>query len=109
MRFLIWLCVVIAIFSGCLDDHSGVILTGKYVCNNSDTLRFAGENVFYATEYMEFTHQTVELTGTYEINGSELILKYKMFGAVRRFNITNSSHTLIENDAGGMRFDWVES
>lgn len=112
MRIKILVCVtVVLILSGCLDQR-GVILSGKYVCNNSDTFRFEvpdliDGNVFYATEYMEFTHQTVELTGIYEVNGNELILKYKMFGAVRRFNITNSSHTLIENDAGGMRFDWI--
>ncbi len=105
MKIKLIMLVAVLILSGCLDDHSGVILTGKYVCNNSDTLKFAGGNVFYATEYMEFTHQTVELTGIYEVNDNELILKYKMFGAVRRFNITNSSNTLIENDVGQMRFD----
>lgn len=116
MRLKILLCVTaVLILSGCLDEYSGVILSGKYVCNNSDTFRFEipdliDGKVFYATEYMEFTHQTVELTGIYEVNDhDELILKYEMFGAVRRFNITNSSHTLIENDAEGMRFDWVES
>lgn len=107
-QILLGVVTVMLILSGCLDDSS-IILTGKYVCNNSNTLIFAGGNVFYATEYMKFTEQTVELIGVYEIIDDELILKYKMFGAVRRFNITNNSHTLIENDAGQMRFDWIGS
>ena len=110
---LILLCIAIILLSGCIDDHK-LIWNGKYICNNSDTLRFEipdllKGNIFYATEYMEFTQQTVELTGIYEVSGDELILKYKLFGAVRRFNITNNSHTLIETDAGQMRFDWVGS
>jgi len=101
---LIVLCVVLLVISGCLDD--GIILNGKYVSNNSNTLQFSEGNIFYATEYMEFTQQTVELVGTYTVNNDELILTYKMFGAVRRFQISNNSHTLIENDSGKMRFDW---
>jgi len=114
---IILLCIAIILLSGCIDGNTGNnanLWNGKYICNNSDTLRFEipdllKGNIFYATEYMEFTQQTVELTGVYEVVGDELIMKYKLFGAVRRFNITNNSHTLIETDAGQMRFDWVGS
>ncbi len=104
---IITLCVFLLIISGCISD--GIMLDGKYLSNNSDTMKFAKGNIFYATEYMEFTHQTVELVGVYEVNNDELILTYKMFGAVRRFQISNNSQTLIENDAGKMRFDWVKT
>ncbi len=105
MRITISIILIIIILSGCIDNT----LNGKYLSNNSDTLIFIkGSNIFYATEYMEFTQQTVELAGTYEIRGAELVLNYKMFGAVRRFKISNNSHTLIENDTGKMRFDLRE-
>ncbi len=105
---IIILCVFLLTVSGCISGISGIMLDGKYLSNNSDTIKFAKGNIFYATEYMEFTHQTVELTGVYEVNGDELIMTYKMFGAVRRFQISNNSHTLFETDAGKMRFDWVK-
>ncbi len=103
---LILLIIIIIILSGCIGGNT---INGKYLSNNSDTILFTKGNIFYATEYMEFTQQTVELTGTYESIDDELILTYKMFGAVRRFQISNNSHTLIENDTGKMRFDWVKT
>jgi len=104
---LVMLCVVLLTLSGCLGDS--IILNGKYVSNNSDTLRFDEDNIFYATEYMEFTQQTIELIGSYKVVDDELVLTYKLFGAVRRFQISNRSQTLIENDMGKMRFDWVKT
>lgn len=115
----ILICAVLLIFSGCLGNDNDYkehnFLGAKYLSNNSDTILFANDTTilsdmpglccFYATEYLEFTQQTVELTGTYKIIDDELILTYKMFGAVRRFQILNNSHTLVEKDEGMMRFD----
>ncbi len=110
MRIIIIIIIIFIILSGCIGGNT---INGKYLSNNTDTILFTKSNVngfhaFYATEYMEFTQQTVELTGTYEIMDDELILTYKMFGAVRRFKISNNSHTLIETDIGKMRFDLGE-
>ena len=110
--------IILLLFSGCLTEMvPGVIIGGKYVSNNSsdaDTLIFtddrdwgSNQNIFYATEYMEFTQQTAEFYGTYKIVDTELVLAYEGFGIIRRFEISNNSRTLIEKDDNRMRFEWV--
>jgi len=102
--------VVLLSFSGCLNILAPDIAPhGKYLANNTDTLVFTDNNVFYATEYMEFTKQTVEFTGTYNVVGTEVILEYKFMGIVRRFEISNDTRTLTEINNGnkGMQFNLV--
>lgn len=106
MKKIVIIGVLLLLLSGCVG--TGIIQNGKYVSGKS-TFGFSENNIFYATEYMNFTQQTVELVGVYDVSDDELILTYKMFGAVRRFQITNNSHTLIEKDDEQMRFEWVKS
>lgn len=107
----------ILLLSGCLTGAPGVVIGGKYVSSNSsyaDTLMFTDDrdwgsnnNIFYATEYMEFTQQTAEFYGTYKIVGTELVLAYAGIGIIRRFEVSNNSRTLIEKDDNRMTFNWV--
>lgn len=112
LKFILLLAVLLlSSSSGCLKHAlaPGIILNEKYLANNTDTLVFTDKNVFYATEYMEFTKQTVEFTGTYNIVGNEIVLEYKFMGVIRRFEISNDTRTLTELNNGnkGMQFNLV--
>lgn len=103
------LVAVLVSFSGCLNTVLTQAPHGKYTANNTDTLVFNDKNVFYATEYIEFTKQTVEFTGTYNVVGNVVVLEYKFMGIVRRFEISNDTRTLTELNNGnkGMQFNLV--
>jgi len=108
MKLIILLLLVAVLFSGCLN-----IVTpsthGKYIADNTDTFVFTDNKVFYSTEYIEFTNQTVEFTGTYNVISNEVVLEYKFMGVIRRFELSNGTRTLTEINNGnkGMQFNLV--
>lgn len=111
MKLKLILLLAVLLLSGCLNHALAprIILNEKYLANNTDTITFTDKNVFYATEYIEFTKQTVEFTGTYNIVGNEVVLEYKFMGVVRRFEISTDARTLTELNNGnkGTQFNLV--
>jgi len=100
---LIILILTVLLLSGCLTSK---YLDGKYIADNNDTITFTDNNIFYATEYMEFSNHTVEFSGTYVIVGDEVTLQYKFMGFVRRFKISNNNNTMTLTELNnGMQFN----
>lgn len=108
----ILLLTVLLVSSGCVNITlvpGRPVLNEKYLANNTDTITFTDKNIFYATEYIESTKQTIEFTGFYNVVGNEVILEYKVMGFIRRFEVSSNARTLTEINNGikGMQFNLV--
>jgi polyisoprenoid-binding protein YceI len=110
MKTKIYLVIMFVLFlSGCVDPIivPNMLTDGKYI-SDKHSIEFKANHVFFSNEYSKFTQKTTTYKGTYQLDNVSLTLDYASINFVRRFIVSNNSHTITETDEGKMVYEWAK-
>jgi len=99
----------VLLLSGCVENivSPDMLTDGKYI-SGKHSIEFKANHVFYSNEYSKFTQKTTTYKGTYQLSNASLTLDYASINFVRRFIVSNNSHTITETDEGQMVYVWAK-